>query len=491
MSAFTRHAITLSLGAVLATAIAPANATESTKCVGTTSAGSESPTPAEPYPLMAAGWGPELGNGYMASRWAEDWSGMAAKGSAPAGKLIPVGGGHLTLSGELRLRSVASDNAQLLSGHDQHQGQLRAVGGIDWSINPNLRVYGELGAGQVDSGQAKATANFQNDLALQQLFVDFHGNVDGALVGALVGRQEFSDGPKQLISLSDGPNLHRTWNGVRLYAHGPRARFGLFDLRATRIGRRAFDESVNSGEKLRGINGSFVVNNGHGPNTYLEPFWYRTENPTYRLAGTIGQDDRNTYGARLWGRSGPLRFDWTVARQNGHTVKNRSVDAWGLFTVHSLALAERGWKPRLTAHVDFASGGGAYGAGDVRDFNPLYASSNYLGEGQFLGLTNLAIAAAGVSLSPSRSTSLALEYGYARRLDDRDAIYAGGGRTYAGTERIRGHYVGGLSRLTGTLNVTRTVSLRLNVDHLRAGRALRTAGLSSGTYVYIDATVRY
>ncbi|MGN6513937.1 MAG: alginate export family protein [Lysobacteraceae bacterium] len=464
----------------------------STRCVGSSTAGASAPTPADPYPLMAAGWGPELGDGFMASRWAEDWSGMAQAGRAPAGKAVPVGdAGRLTLSAELRLRATATRNVQRVEGRDLHQGQMRGVVGVDWTLDPHLRAYAELGVGHVDTGRATAAANFENAASLQQLFVDVRGHVGQALVGAMAGRQEFADGPRQLVSLSDGPNLHRSWNGVRVYGHGTRMRWGAFDLRATRPGRGGFDETVNAGERLRGATASFIVSDGPGPNTYFDPFWYRTDNPAFRMAGRIGGDHRDTYGARLWGRSGPLRYDWTAARQTGRTIDGRAVSAWALFAVQSLSLSESGWKPRLTSHVDVASGGGAAAPGTVRDFNPLYASSNYLGEGQFLGLSNLVMVAPGIALAPTARTSIAFEYGHARRLSRQSAIQAGGGRAYAGTQDAPGRSIGELARLTGTWSPNRHVSFRLDLEYLDAGSGLRRAGLGSGTYAYLDTTVRY
>ncbi|HEU4665823.1 MAG TPA: alginate export family protein [Dokdonella sp.] len=488
---FRQPQLAVALAMALASHGAVAEAAESTKCVGSAHAGETTPTPVDPYPLMAAGWGPELGNGFMASRWAEDWSGMAAHGRAPAGKFIAIGEStHLTLSSEIRVRATAADDARLREGDDVQQDQARLLVGADLRFNPGLRVYGELGAGVVDSRRDDAPASFANDISLQQLFVDVRDDIGGMLVGAMLGRQEFSDGPRQLISLGDGANLHRTWNGIRAYAHAPRVRLGAFDLRATRLGSGAFDERIDAGEKLQGIDASIIVSES-GPNTFLEPFWIRSRQPAYRRANATGPDERDTVGARLWGRRGELRFDWVAARQSGQTLGGRRVQAWGLFSTQSIALSQAGWKPRLTAHVDLASGGGAYESATVRDFNPLYASSNYLGEAQFLGLSNLLMIAPGIAVSPTPRTSVAVEYGRARRLDVHDAIYAGGGRAYAGTETVTGRRIGDLARLTATWSIHRNLALRLNVEHLAAGDALRLSGHVSGTYAYVDTTFRY
>ena len=76
------------------------------RCVGSEATGSIEPTPADPYPLMAAGWGPELGGGRMASRWAEDWTGMAVSQRAPPPKAMALGdSASLTISGARRAMS--------------------------------------------------------------------------------------------------------------------------------------------------------------------------------------------------------------------------------------------------------------------------------------------------------------------------------------------------------------------------------------------------
>lgn len=408
----------------------------------------------------------------------------------PDQEMPPSSQTSLTFSAEARLRYDAYANGQLTSGNDYQQGLLRGVVGADLRFNPSVRAYGEIATGQVDGRRSVATANFQNDAALQQLFVDASGTVDSVLVGAMFGRQEFADGPKQLISLGDGPNLHRSWNGLRLYAYGEKLRVGAFDLRATRLVSGSFDEEINQAERLQGLSASLVVSAGDGRNTYWDPFWMHSENPNYRLGNRVGLDQRDTVGMRLWGQQGDVRFDWTLAHQSGQTMA-RSVDAWGLFTVHSMALSKEGWKPRLTAHIDVASGGGNYGTGTLNGFNPLYASSNYLGEGQFLGLSNLAVIAPGISVSPTPGTSLAVEYGFARRLNANDAVYAGGTRAYAGTQNVPGQNIGGLLRITANWSATKLWTLFANYEHLAAGEVLQRAGLPSGSYAYVGATLRY
>ena len=252
-----------------------------------------------------------------------------------------------------------------------------------------------------------------------------------------------------------------------------------------------FDEEINHAERLQGLTASLIVSPGpKGPNIYLDPFWIHSENPTFRSGGRTGLDDRDTYGARLWGRRGDLTFDSTLARQTGQYI-NRDIGAWGLFAVQSLTLSDKGWKPRLGAHIDVASGGGAYGSGTLKGFNQLYASSNYLGEGLFLSTSNLLLIAPGISASPTPTTILSIEYGFARRLKEDDAAYAGQMRAYAGTQNVPGHEVGGLLRVAWSWSATEHPTLFFNYEHLAAGDVLIRARLPSGSYGYVGATFRY
>jgi len=448
-------------------------------------------TPVHPYPFIASGWGPEVGNGLMASRWAEDWNNIGESHHVPLLKDMLIGdAASLTLSSETRLRYAYYDNGQLKADNDYRQGLFRGILGADLHVNSNLRFYGEIGTGQVGGRRDDATANFKNDASLQQLFVDVRDYFGNALVGAMVGRQEYADGLKQLISLSDGSNLHRTWNGVRVYVHRADFRVGLFDFRATQLKQGAFDEAINDAEHIQGISVSQIHSSNNDTNTYWDSFWIHSEKPNFRYAGTVGLDDRETLGNRFWGSKGDFKFDITLAHQSGD-FNDRDIDAWGLFAVNSYKLSHKGWKPKLTVHVDMASGGGANGHGTIRGFNPLYASSNYLAEGQFLSLSNLAMIASGLSVTPTKQTNLSFEYGFAQRLKDDDAVYAGGMRAYTNTQKVAGREIGGLFRAIGTWSASNFLTISINYEHLKAGKVFQLAQLPSSDYAYADVTLRY
>lgn len=400
------------------------------------------------------------------------------------------GASALAFGGEARLRYTILRNARLVPGNDASQAQFRGLVHAGYRVGPRFRLYGEVGTGQVDTDRAATNAALQNRASLQQLYIDVDNGAgaDATQLGATLGRQEFAVGPRQLISAGDGANLRRTWNGARAYAKSAGYRLTVFELRATRLAAGAFDEGVRGDTILRGIivdiarAGRGGADAGGAGGGILQPFWLHTTMQATPANGG-GIDARDTLGARFTGTRGTMRWDWTIARQHGKAGA-RDVHAWGLFAVQGLALSATGWKPRLTSHVDIAS----------RDFNPLYASSSYLGEGQFLGLTNLLLVAPGIAVSPTASTTLSLEFGHARRLDGDAPAYAGGMRAYggtAGTAGSGGRHIGNLTRLAAEWKASHHWSFNFSAERLAAGSVLDQAGFASGSYVQVGGTVRY
>src|SRR5690606_40434337 len=130
--------------------------------------------------------------------------------------------------------------------------------------------------------------------SLQRLFADARTTFRSAVLGVMSGRKEFADGPRQLVGLSDGPNLHRTWNGTRVYLHDENFRIGAFDLRATRMGRGGFDETIDHAERLQGAKASVVVARGaQDRNSYPEQFWLPSQH-----AAIISRREVTAGGAR-------------------------------------------------------------------------------------------------------------------------------------------------------------------------------------------------
>jgi hypothetical protein len=453
--------------------------------------GGPATAPNDPYPLAAAGWGAPVGPERFMVRWVEDWSRLKAQ--APALKAIPLGEQvSLSLSGEFRDRNEFYGNFNLTKSDNFSQALFRGIVGADLRVGEHIRFYGELGAARLTGHRFAAIPLFKNDIALQQAFGEARTMVGSSLIGVMAGRQEFADGPRQLLSVGDGASLHRTWNGVRAYLHAPRVRLGAFAFDLTEPQPGAFDDHATTAERLAGANASLLLADGPGnQDSFLDFYYYHSRNDRMRWGPTLGQDRRDTFALRYWGQHGPVTYDLMAVRQSG-SYEDRSVRAWGVFGIANVLLGESGWRPRIGGHVDIASGGGAFDStGTLRSFNQLYANSAHLSEGLLLSSTNLAVISPALMLAPSKRVNITSELSFIRRLDQRDAVYAGLERAYAGTAQVRGHDVGKLARITAIWNATSNIVVMANAERLFGGQVFRSAGRSSTNFGMLSFQYRY
>jgi hypothetical protein len=457
----------------------------------------------DPYPIVAAGWG-GYSEQFATSRWAEDWTKRRAAGTAPPLKAMPLFGRddiNLTISSELRLRDESYDNGGLVRHNDYHNVELRAIVGANLELGDHFRVYGELGHATVwghGDGYTviykgnTVSAGYQNDIAVQQAFGEARTMIgSNVLVGVMAGRMEFADGPKQLVSVSNGNSLHRTFNGFRTYLHTDRFRLSVFRGYVTILGTGGFDEHVNHGEELTAVNGSIsLLPFSKSQSLFLDPLWFHTYN-LKDPGATSGLGHRDTYGARLWGRRGPVVFDWMAFRQTGDHL-GRDVDAWGATFDTGYQLFSDGWKPRVGLRLDLASGGGSYDkTGTIHAFSPVYQSSSYLGEGKLLGDSNLMLISPTLSLTPLKPVKVSMEYDLVRRMNENDAFYASGLKPYAGTQNVKGYEVGTFGRINVDWAVTPNVGIEMEAERLQAGHVLHRAGYGSGNYLLLGLDLKY
>jgi hypothetical protein len=453
------------------------------------------------YPEAASGYGGKAGPRFYLARWAEDWSFLRDRskrtGPFDALKFIPLdadGDIYLTLSDEQRLRHDTITSPGLRVGRDTNAILLRNVVGADLHIGKNFRAFGQIASGVQEGGYFGAVSPVQrNDAFVQQLFAEVKGDIgQGGNAGIRVGRQDFQDGPIQLVSIQENPNIHITFDGIRAYVSGPHARIGLFDFRYTRLGLNAFDDPTDKSRRFSGVTGSVLVppTAFGGSKLFFDPFFYYLRNRNQRWGATIAREERRFWGARLWGDVGAMNVDLNGNYQSGR-YGGRDVAAYQVFAAQNFALG----KPTPTAvrigwRADYASGGGAYGTGPLRNASQLFGTAPYFSYGIFVGPTNYVDVAPTVSFTPVNDVRVLTELAFVWRNSARDAVYSGVGGAYAGTQSVAGHEVAQLLRLNAVWSATQNLSFTLRTEYLRAGKVLDRAGYADSVFTGVWATFR-
>lgn len=494
-----RHALASATPLIALLSASPALAQATSQAVQPSTAPSEAGQTREPatpivsaYPAAAAGDGVTTG-GYNLSRWAEDWRVMRdpAKRDDPLDRLkfLPLdadGDVYLTLSGEARLRVNMTSNPNLREAPHQRQDLTRLVGGADLHIGPHLRVYGEVANGGIDGRNlGEPAATLRNDFVFQQYFAEANATLGDVAVGVRYGRQEFTDGSNLLLSQRDNNTIRYTLNGWRAWARGPRMRVDVFNLKPTRYGDLGADDDINDpARRFSGATLGFVVPSGWlgRSKLYFDPFLWRRRNKVGAWGGRIGPAERYYAGARLWGDVGRVTIDWSVNHQWGRYI-GQDIDAWQAFFAQTYRLGQATTAPRIGLHVDYASGGGGYGDGKLRDAYSPFGNNIYFSYQLYLTPSNLIAVAPNFTFSPLKTVRVTAEYQLTWRDDTRDAVYPANGQPFAGTQNVRASKIANLTRAQVVWTISPRLSFTGRYEHLAAGPSLTRAGYRSSDFL--------
>ena len=457
-------------------------------------------SPADPYPAQDDGRSAGTGGRYFYSRWDENWTFLRdpAKATDPFDplKYIPLtrdGSAYLTLSGSARLGYFGLTNAVLEADAPALQaGLFRADFGADLHLAPWFRAYGELGTGGIGGrNYSSVVAVDRSALFVRQAFAEVFGPLFGASTGLIVGRQDFTDGPQQVFSTRDIPNLQFEFNGARAYANWPLFRLDAVAFHSTYFGSSLFNSPLNSAEKIAGLNTSFVLRDAGATHLFLDPFYFRYVNTERPLGGIKGKEEISAYGARLTGDAGPLKVDWVGQGQSG-SFAGRNVQAFTAYTQQSYEFAGALGKPRLGVRADVASGGGAYSRrGTIHDADYLFGSAPYLSYGLLLTGQNLIDLAPTLEFQPLEQVKLRAEYVLLWRYSTNDAIYNALKVPYAGTQNARGRRTGDLLRLRADWTINPHLSVNTELEYLNAAAGVKRAGLASSVFSSAYVALRF
>lgn len=456
------------------------------------SASAQTTDKASHYPAAAAGDGTTTG-GYNLSRWAEDWRKLCdpAKRDDPIDalkcvKITPSGDVYVTLSGEARLRVNHTTNPNLRDSPAQRQDILRLVGGADVHVGEHLRAYVEVAHGGI-SGVALGApaATLRNAVAVQQLFAEATGSIGGVDLGARYGRQEFVDGPNLLVSQRDNNTIRYTVNGLRAWARTETMRIDAFDFKPTQYGDLGTDDDViDPARRFSGVTLGFVVPKRWfgGSKLFVDPFFWRRRNKVGAWGGRVGPATRYYLGSHVFGEAGRVTIDWTANHQWG-TYRDQKIDAWQLLFAQNVRLGNSAAAPRIGFHADYASGGGGYGDGKLRNAYAPFGNNIYYSYALFLTPSNLIALAPTFSVSPTPKLRLSGALQRAWRADVNDAVYRANGAPFAGTQKIRDARIGDVLQLQAIWTVTPRLSVTGRYEHLAAGPSLTKAGYASSDFL--------
>lgn len=338
----------------------------------------------------------------------------------------------------------------------------------DWRPASIVRLAGELASASVIGQRGPAGPLDRNLADVLQAYAEI-GPADAAL---RVGRQSLAFGSSRLIDVREGPNVRRSFDGLRLTAGRDAWRWDLLAVRPVHTRTGAFDDGTDTHQALWGFYATRPADEHRGA---LDLYYlgYAADTATY--AQGSARERRHSLGARWSGRR--AGWDWnTEAVVQGGRFGRSAIRAWTIASDTGYRWHDRRGSPRLGLGLNIASGDRDRDDAKLETFNPLFPRGNYFSELALLGPRNFYNVHPFVTLHPHPDLSLTIDLDLFWRLRRGDGIYAPGGRLLRDGDATAARHVGNELSLNLTWQATPRIEITAIYAHFDPGRFVRESG---------------
>jgi len=319
---------------------------------------------------------------------------------------------------------------------------------------------------------------------IRQAFIDFNHGFAAGRYTTRVGRQEMAFGDQVFVTYRDVPNLRLSFDGVRASLNLKDGRkLDAFAVRPLKTGEDSWDDGSNNAVKFYGLYGTLPLTAVWN----MDLFAFGLETDDRSLAGETGDEQRYTYGTRLFGRYQALDWSWNLAGQGGH-LGGASIRAWAVSSDSGYTF-DHPWQPRLGMRVDAASGDSDLGDGKVGTFDPLFPRNGVYGEASLTTLSNVIVVGPTFGFSPWRTVRFEQGVLEVWKQREEDGVYMPGMSLLANT-RGTGRHVGTIYRANTRWLATPNLTLDLDMKYYDVGAAIKEAGGEDSSFVSLRATFR-
>jgi Alginate export len=431
--------------------------------------------------------------GYATFRYDEDWRPLCSPSeerstSLDAIKCIRITETTtLTLGGDLRVRTELVDNPGFGLRFDEDQAVLaRATVHGDLRIGSSLRAFVQFGF--YDQG-GRTGGPLPTDVDrgdLMQGFIDVSAPVADGRITLRVGRQEIGLGSSRIVSVRDGPNIRRAFDGVRSFWSRGSYRIDAFYVRPITIDPGAFDDNATRGERLAGVYATGLVPGIAA--LHIDLYALDSNRDRARFGALTAGERRRTVGVRLSGKSRGFDWDIETAYQWGR-FDTRPIAAWTIASNVGHTFAAVPLSPRIGLKADIASGD--RGGQRLGTFDALYPKFPYFSEANLFAPANIIDLhpEIGLTVTPRFKPYAGVDFVWRETV--RDAVYTtplvaiarttGVGNRFTGTQAIAGFDWQASNRLV----------IAAQFVHFAPGRTVRDAGGRAVDFLVVSAAYRF
>ncbi|MFZ5556146.1 MAG: alginate export family protein [Pseudomonadota bacterium] len=389
-------------------------------------------------------------------------------------KFVPlVAGAYLSLGGEVRQRYEHTRDPAFGTDPQDRAGVWlqRYAAHADLRLGDDVRLFAQL-VSALAAGRAGGPSPVdENELELQNGFVDLR--VAGAVATLTLrpGRQELQYGAGRLVNVREGPNVRRTFDAARAILQASAWRVDGFYARPRVSERGAFDDFRDGDQALWGAYAVGAAPIGGRIDLYYLGF--RDDEGSFQQ-GTA-RERRHSLGARVWGTGGAWDWNWEALHQFGRFGAG-DIRAWTLATDTGYTFRDAAWRPRVAINANVASGDGDPADPDLGTFNPLFPRGNYFSEAAVLGPRNFFNVHPFLTVQPAGGWRVTADVNFFWRLETADGVYAPSGQLIRAAGGSDERFVGWSVSLTSEYALTRRLTFTAIYTHFAAGDFIQATG---------------
>ena len=309
----------------------------------------------------------------------------------------------------------------------------------------------------------------------QQGFADYALDLAGA--GRLTlrgGRQEMAFGSSRLVSVREGPNVLRSFDGGRASLDlGDGTRLDAFLTRPVLTARGAFDDRANPGQAFWGVYGTTSIPGlpGFGVDAYYLGF----DRARAEFNQGTERETRHTAGVRLFGSAGALDYNFEAAYQWGR-FGDALISAWTLASDTGWTARGMPFTPRFGLKADIASGDRNPADRRLGTFNPLFPRGSYFSEAGVNGPANVIDVNLSLGLTLAEGVRATMGADLLWRASSRDAFYTQSLAPLIPGNAGHSRFVGVQAQALLEWQVSRHAAVSLAYVRFQRGAFVREAG---------------
>lgn len=328
------------------------------------------------------------------------------------------------IGGKLRERFESANNPVFgLSPPTQSDYLLhRAILSGEAQRGNDLRMFIEVTSGLTSGWDGSPQPTQDDPLDVLQAFAEKSLPLSSGHLFVRAGRQELTFGSARLVSVRDGPNIRRAFDGVRAsWTRGEDRSVTAFFVRPVSPEDGAFDDRSSSDQRFWGLYATWPAPGFEGLG--IDTYYLGLDRADAVFAQGEARELRHTIGVRAFGER--AMWDWNIeAAWQWGSFGDANIRAWTVSVDAGFELAALPLTPRIGLKLDAISGDRNLHDRRLGTFNPLFPKLPYFSDANLATPANLLDAQPNVRLSLTDRLSATVSWDVLWKHEAADAFYA-------------------------------------------------------------------